>query len=171
MARVFKVHTDTLGRLIACIQKSMYGISRTAFAKELPIEFRSAAEGDIVFISEKEVSGNALFGPFYIVGNRKGIVPAKKHGVWVEIDTKQSEPKELAYWVEFEGRNYCLLFDRVLIDKISIVWPYDWARLGLKMPAWGLINDQNAQKLIDFALNNEQEAITFFKKHNFWGKV
>lgn len=168
MARIFKVHTDELGRLIACLQKSMYGVSKSAFMQELPHELRSASEGDIVFISEKKVSGNALFGPLYIVGKNEGVVPVKKHGFWVEIDSKKSDPKALAYWVELEKRNYCLLFDRVLIDRISIVWPKDWMKLNLQLPSWGVVNDENSHKLIDFAVANELEARLFFQKHKFW---
>jgi len=159
------VHTDELGRLIACLQKSMYGVSRTAFTQELPNELHSATEGDIVFISERKVSGNALFGPLYIVRSNQGVVPARNHGTWVEINTKKSDPKALAYWVELEKRNFCLLFDSVLSDKISIVWPHDWQKLGLELPSWGLVDYQNASKLIDFALKNEQEAKDFFIKH------
>ncbi|TGU71526.1 hypothetical protein E4633_14530 [Geomonas terrae] len=168
MAKIFKVHTDELGRLIACLQKSMYGVSRTAFTQELPSELRSAADGDIVFISERKISGNALFGPLYIVANRQGVVPARKFGSWVEIDVRRSDPKELAYWVDLEKRNYCLLFDKVLSDRISIVWPNDWVRIGLQLPSWGIVTDDNAHKLIDFAISNEQEAQSFFQKHNFW---
>ncbi len=168
MPKIFKVHTDELGRLIACLQKSMYGVSKTAFMQELPHELRSASEGDIVFISEKKVSSNALFGPLYIVGKNDGVAPIRKHGSWVEIDANNSDPKALAYWVELEKRNFCLLFDRVLIDKISIVWPKDWVHIGLQLPSWGLVNDDNASKLIDFAIKNEQEAKDFLKKHGFW---
>ncbi|WP_286352212.1 hypothetical protein [Geobacter sulfurreducens] len=167
MAKIFKVHTEELGRLIACLQKSMYGVSRTAFLHDMPPELRSATDGDIVFISERKISGNALFGPLYVVGNRQGIVPIKKLGSWVEIDVGKSDPKELAYWVDLEKRNYCLLFDKVLSDKISIVWPTDWARIGLQLPAWGIVTDDNAHKLIDFAVANEQEARSFFQKHRF----
>ncbi len=168
MAKIFKVHTDELGRLIACLQKSMYGVSRTAFTQELPPELRSASVGDIVFISERKICGNALFGPLYIVGSRQGIVPAKNFGSWVEINVRKSDAKELAYWVDLEKRNYCLLFDKLLSDRISIVWPNDWARIGIQLPPWGIVTDENAHKLIDFAVANEQEARSFFQKHRFW---
>lgn len=167
MTKIFKVHTDELGRLIDCLRKSMYGVSKSAFLQQLPNDLRNASVGDIVFISEKNVSGGALFGPLYIVNNAPGIATFKQHGTWVEIDTKKSDPKALAYWVEMEKRNFCLLFDRVLIDKISVVWPQDWLKLGLQLPSWGLVNDENASKLIDFALRNEQEAKDFFSKHQF----
>jgi len=147
----------------------MYGVSKSAFMQELPHELCSASGGDIVFISEKKVSGNALFGPLYIVGGKNGAVPAKKHGSWIEIDAKKSDPKTLAYWVELEKRNFCLLFDRVLGDKLSIVWPKDWIHIGLQLPSWGLINDENASKLIDFAIKNEQEAKDFFLRNIAFG--
>lgn len=168
MARIFKVHTDTLGRLIACLEKAMYGVSKSAFVKELPSELRSASEGDIVFISEKEVSRNALFGPLYIVGNAEGIVPLKKYGAWYEVDTKKSDQNRLAYWVDFEGRNHCLLFDSQLNDRISIVWPSDWAKLNISLPSWGLVSGDDASKLVEYAVRNEQESKEFFRKHKFW---
>ena len=51
----------------------MYGVTNTAFLKEMPRELHDARAGDIVFISE-EISHNALFGPFYIVKDRPPIV-------------------------------------------------------------------------------------------------
>lgn len=164
--RIFKVHTDTYGRLEACIKKGMYGVSNKAFTKELPRELLDARAGDIVFISEKEVSKNALFGPFYIVNSRPLIVYKDKKGAWVNIDTDRTPSSEIAYWVKFENRHWCLLFDKVLSDKISIVWPYNWSTLSLNLPSWGLITGEDAGKLIDFALANEIEASEFLKRHN-----
>jgi hypothetical protein len=163
--RVFKVHTDQFGRLEACIKKAMYGVSKKAFTKELPKEFINISLGDIVFISEKEVSHNALFGPFYVTDSRAGIT-GKNIGKWLEIDTYQSDRNELAYWVEMEKRYYCLLFDLTLIDKISIIWPQDWSRLQLKLPAWGLVEENEAKKLVDFAVNHEQDVMEFLKRHS-----
>lgn len=164
--RIFKVHTDTYGRLEACIKKGMYGVSNKAFTKEMPREFLDARTGDIVFISEKEVSKNALFGPFYIVDSRPLIVSKGKKGAWVNIDTAKTPPSEIAYWVEFENRNWCLLFDKVLSDKISIVWPNNWSTLNLHLPSWGLITGEDADKLIDFAIANEVDAGEFLRRHN-----
>jgi hypothetical protein len=114
--------------------------------------------GNIIFISEKEISKNALFGPFYIVNNRPPIVIKNRKGSWVEIDMEKTSPKEIAYWVEFENRPWCILFDKTLSDKISIVWPYNWSSLNLNLPSWGAVKGDDAEKLIDFAIENEIEA-------------
>ena len=167
-SKVYKVHTDTFGRLVACIQKGMYGISSSAFTKKLPSEFNEVKPGDIVFISEREVSNNALFGPFYVVKERPGIAYKSRKGTWVEIDTKKTPPEEIAYWVELEKRNWCLLFDKILSERISIVWPYNWNTLNVNLPSWGLIKEEDAGKLVDFSLKNEIEAREFFKRHNVW---
>jgi hypothetical protein len=163
--RVFKVHTDTIGRLCACIQKSMYGVSKRAFTAELPKELRNTAAGDVVFISEREATRNALFGPFFVVDDRRGVVAKKKVGCWMEVDVQKSSQSELAYWVEFEKRCWCLLFDNTLIDRISIVWPYNWRSLKVELPPWGLIAEPAASKLIDFAATNLGEVREFLSKH------
>jgi hypothetical protein len=164
--KIFKVHTYTFGRLKACIQKAMYGVSNTAFTKEMPQELHDAGVGDIIFISEKEVSGNALFGPFYIVNDRPPISYKSRKGVWVDVDEKKTPPKEIAYWVELEKFNWCLLFDKTLLDRISIVWPYNWKNLRVDLPTWGLVKGDDAAKLIQFALKNEVEAREFFRRHD-----
>jgi len=166
--RTFKVHTESLGRLIACIQKAMYGVTNSAFTKEMPGELHRAAIGDRVFISEKEVSDNALFGPFYIAGERRSIVCKSKRGVWVEIDSKRTPPSEIAYWVEFENRCWCLLFDKTLSDRISIVWPYNWQDLNIELPPWGLVREDDASQLMSFARKNEIEAQEFLRRHKVW---
>lgn len=164
--KIFKVHTDTLGRLEACIKKGMYGVSNTAFRNELPREFIEARAGDIVFISEREVANNALFGPFYIVSDRAPIVFETRINMWGKIDTTNTPATEIAYWVEFENRKWCLLFDLVLSDKISIVWPYNWSALRVNLPPWGLVTGADADKLLHFAITNEVEAREFFRRHN-----
>lgn len=164
--KTFKVHTDTFGRLVACIQRAMYGVSNTAFRKEMPQEFLEARAGDIVFISEREVSQNALFGPFYIVDARPPIVCKSRKGSWVNIDTNKTSSEEIAYWVDLEQRNWCLLFDKTLSDRISIVWPSNWSKLNVDLPSWGLVKGDNAVKLIQFALENEVEAREFLRQHD-----
>jgi hypothetical protein len=144
----------------------MYGVSLTAMRKQMPIELAQIKAGDIVFISEKEISKNALFGPFYVVNNRKSVVVKKKNGLWAEIDTKKTLRTEIAYWVEFENRTWCLLFDKTLSDQISIVWPYNWSKLSLSLPPWGAVSGEDATKLLDFAIENEIEAKEFLKRHN-----
>ena len=166
--KIFKVHTDTLGRLTACIQKAMYGISKTAFTQQLPPEFREAQAGDIVFISEKETSKNALFGPFYLVDNRPPIVIKSRKGAWLNVDVSRTPPSELAYWVELEKRDWCLLFDKTLADRLSIVWPNNWAQLKVNLPSWGLVKGDDAMKLLDFAIKNETEARDFMTQHGVW---
>jgi hypothetical protein len=166
--KIFKVHTDTFGRLVACIQRAMYGVSNTAFTREMPRELLEARAGDIVFISEREVSKNALFGPFYIVDDRPSIVCKSRKAAWVNIDTNKTPSGEIAYWVDLERRNWCLLFDKTLSDRISIVWPYDWSRLRVDLPSWGLVKGDDAAKLIQFALANEVEAREFLRRHDVW---
>jgi hypothetical protein len=61
-SKIFKVHTDTFGRLSACLKHAMYGVSLTAIREQMPIELAKIQAGDIVFISEKEISKNALPG-------------------------------------------------------------------------------------------------------------
>lgn len=167
-SKIYKVHTDTFGRLSACIKHAMYGVSKTAMREQLPIELAKIQAGDIVFISEKEISNNALFGPFYVINNRPPIVVKNRKGSWAEIDVKKTPPKEMAYWVEFENRPWCLLFDKTLSDKISIVWPYNWSRLKLNLPSWGAVSGNDSEKLIDFAIENEIEAKEFFRRHDIW---
>ena len=162
---IFKVHTDTFGRLSACIKHAMYGVSLTAM-RQMPDELAKIKTGDIVFISEREISNNALFGPFYVVNNRPPVVIKNRNGSWVEIDIKKTSPKDIAYWVAFEKRTWCLLFDNTLSDKISIVWPYNWSKLRVKLPPWGKVSGNDAAKLIDFAIKNEVEAKEFLDRHN-----
>jgi hypothetical protein len=167
-SKIFKVHTDTFGRLSACLKHAMYGVSLTAIREQMPIELAKIQAGDIVFISEKEISKNALFGPFYVVNNRPPIVIKNRKDSWVEIDVKKTPPKDIAYWVEFENRPWCILFDKTLSDKISIVWPYNWSKLNLNLPSWGAVSGNDADKLIDFAIANEIEAKEFFQRHKVW---
>lgn len=167
-SKIYKVHTDTFGRLSACMKHAMYGVSKTAMNEQLPLDLSKIQTGDIVFISEKEISKNALFGPFYVVSNRPPIVTKNHKGSWVEIDVKKTSSKEMAYWVEFENRPWCLLFDKTLSDKISIVWPYNWSRLKLNLPSWGAVSGEDSEKLIDFAVENEIEAKEFFRSHDIW---
>ena len=167
-SKIFKVHTDTFSRLSACMKHAMYGVSKTAMREQLPIDLARIQAGDIVFISEKEISNNALFGPFYVVNNRSPIVVKNRKGSWAEIDVKKTSPEEMAYWVNFENWYWCLLFDKTLSDKISIVWPYNWSRLKLKLPSWGAVSGIDSEKLIDFAIENEIEAKDFFRRHGIW---
>lgn len=167
-SNIFKVHTDTFGRLSACIKHAMYGVSLTAMRQQMPAELAKIKAGDIVFISEKEISNNALFGPFYVVNDRPPVVIKKRNGSWAEIDTKKTSPKDMAYWVEFENRTWCLLFDKTLSDRLSVVWPYNWSKLKVNLPSWGAVSGEDATKLIDFALNNEIEAREFLKRHDVW---
>ena len=167
-SKIYKVHTDTFGRLSACMKHAMYGVSQTAIRQQMPAELANIKAGDIVFISEKEISNNALFGPFHVVNNRPLVVVKQRKGSWVEIDTKKTPPKEMAYWVEFENRPWCILFDKTLSDKISIVWPYNWSSLNLNLPSWGAVSGKDAEKLIDFATANEIEAKEFLSRHNAW---
>jgi hypothetical protein len=164
--RIFKVHTDTIGRLEACIKKGMYGVSNTAFTREMPRNFLDAQAGDIVFISERAVANNALFGPFYIVEDRSPIVFETRSNMWGKIDTARTPITEIAYWVEIENRKWCLLFDKLLSERISIVWPYNWAALNVNLPPWGLVTGDDADKLLNFAIANEVEASEFFRRHN-----
>jgi hypothetical protein len=168
LPNIFKVHTESFGRLSACIKHAMYGVSLSAIRQQMPIELANIKTGDIVFISEKDVSNNALFGPFYVVSNRPPIVIKQRKGLWVEIDIKKTQPKDIAYWVEFENMTWCLLFDKTLADKISIVWPYDWSKLNLELPPWGAVSGKDAAKLINFAVRNEVEAKEFLKRHGAW---
>jgi len=168
MPATFKVHTDTLGRLSACMKHAMYGITNKAMREQLPAELAGIQEGDIVFISERKISDNALFGPFYVVNNRPPIVARNRRDSWVEIDTGRTPPEEIAYWVEFENRSWCILFDKTLSDRVSIVWPYNWRKLRLRLPSWGAVSGNDSKKLIDFAIKNEIEAKTFFQKHGIW---
>jgi hypothetical protein len=166
--KIFKVHTNTFGRLSACMKHAMYGVSLTAMRQQMPIELANIQSGDIVFISEKEISNNALFGPFYIVNSRPPIVVKNRKGSWVEIDVNKTPPKEIAYWVEFENRPWCILFDKNLSDKISIIWPYNWSTLNLNLPSWGAVSGNDAGKLIDFAIANAIEAKEFLQRHDVW---
>lgn len=170
MSNFFKVHTDTLGRLEACIKKSMYGISQKAFTDELPSSLRNIKEGDIIYISEKEVSNNALFGPFYVIDSSKRpeIIFKGKFGSWIEIDVKRTPRDQRAYWVEFDSFTHCILFDKTLSAELSIVWPKDWYNLGLELPSWGEIPRSEAEKLMKFANKNTEEARDFFKRHNLF---
>ena len=163
--KIYKVHTDNLSRLGACIQKSMYGVSNHAFTKQMPRECLNARAGDIVFISEREVSKNALFGPFFIVDQRPSIVFNNRHGAWVNIDANKTPAGELAYWVELEKRSWCLLFDNTLSDRISIVWPNDWSKLRVKLPSWGVVSEDDSAKLIEFAVVNQIKAREFLQRH------
>jgi hypothetical protein len=167
-SNIFKVHTDTFGRLSACIKHAMYGVSLSAMRQQMPVELAKIKAGDIVFISEKEISNNALFGPFYVVKDRPPVVIKKRKGSWAEIDTNRTSPRNMAYWVEFENRIWCLLFDKTLSDRVSIVWPYNWSKLNLNLPSWGAVSGDDAVKLIDFAANNEVEAKEFLKSHDVW---
>lgn len=162
--RTFKVHTDNLGRLCACIDKAMYGVSRSAI-NEMPAELLGIELGDMVFISERDVSNNALFGPFYVVDDRTGIKAKEKRGCWFNIDGQKSTASELAYWVDVENRFWCLLFDKVLTDRISVVWPHNWKSLNVNLPPWGQISEDVANKLREFALENQEEAQEFLKRH------
>jgi hypothetical protein len=150
------------------MKHAMYGVSLTAMREQMPVELAKIQAGDIVFISEKEISKNALFGPFYVVNNRPPIVVKNRKGSWVEIDVKKTPPKEMAYWVKFENRPWCILFDKTLSDKISIVWPHNWAKLQLNLPSWGAVSGADAGKLIDFAIGNEIEAKEFLQRHDIW---
>lgn len=165
---IYKVHTDTFGRLSACIKHAMYGVSLTAMSQQMPIELANIKAGDIVFISEREISNNALFGPFYVVNSRPPVVIKQRKGSWVEIDTRETSQQDMAYWVEFENRSWCILFDKTLSNRISIVWPYNWSRLNLKLPSWGAVSGIDANKLIDFAIENEIEAMEFLQRHDVW---
>jgi hypothetical protein len=164
----FKVHTDNFGRLSACIKHGMYGVSSSAMRQEMPLELANIREGDVVFISEKEVSDNALFGPFYVVNSHPSVFIRQRKGSWVEIDTHRTLAQDIAYWVEFENRKWCLLFDKTLSDKISIVWPYNWPQLKLDLPSWGAVSGDDAAKLMGFAIMNEVEAKEFLKRHDAW---
>ncbi len=168
LSKIFKVHTDSFGRLSACLKHAMYGVSPTAIREQMPIELAKIQVGDIVFISEKEISKNALFGPFYVVNNRPPIFIKNRKGSWVEIDVKKTPPKEIAYWVGLENRSWCILFDKTLSDKISIVWPYNWSKLDLNLPPWGLVSGIDEGKLIDYAITNEIEAKEFLQRHKVW---
>ena len=110
-ARVFKVHTDQLGRIIACIRYAMYGVSKKAFAQQMPHELKRIEIEDLVFISEREVHRNILFGPFYVTDRPDGIVAKSQSGMWCEVDTKRSRPEKLPYWAVVEGFSWCLFFD------------------------------------------------------------
>lgn len=163
--KVFKVHTDNFQRLAACILYGMYGITKEAFTYSLPRELSFISAGDIVFISERETSHNTLFGPLYVVDNRRGIIARSSRCAWVDIDMNRSSQSELAYWVELEGRHWCLLFDKTLLDKISVVWPHNWREINVELPSWGLVIEPYASRLIDFALENEIESKEFLRRH------
>jgi len=164
----YKVHTDNLGRLSACVQYAMYGISNEAFHSKLPDSMKHIQIGDIVFISEKEISGNALFGPFYVVNTKEGVVSNSKVGCWNNIDLKQSDYSKLAYWVELEKWTWCLLFDITLLNQISVVWPRNWRELHLNLPPWGQIPASEAKKLLDFSIENQINAKEFFRIHDIY---
>lgn len=163
--KIFKVHTDIYGRLSACIKNAMYGITRRALS-ERPRELTLAKSGDIVFISVKECRENVLVGPFYIIDDRPPIVIKSRNGAWVNIDVNQTPKNECAYWVKGENRDWCLLFDKTLADRISVVWPRNWAGLQVNLPSWGLVNGDDAIKLLEFAMRNEEEAREFLKRHD-----
>jgi len=65
-------------------------------------------------------------------------------------------------------RNWCLLFDKTLSDRISIVWPHNWQTLSVNLPPWGLVKGDDANKLIDFSIANEIEAREFLQRHDVW---
>lgn len=165
LLNAYKLHTNTFARLVGVIQKSMFGINRTTFNQYLPRELYNVKEGDMVFVSEFEVN-NVLFGPFYVVRNRVGIV-GSNHGLWVEIDHEQSDQHELAYWVTSDRYNYCLLFEKLLAKNFSIVQPYHWNELNVHLPSWGKIEQAAAEKLVEFSLqtNHQVEAREFLRKH------
>jgi hypothetical protein len=163
--KYFKVHTDNRGRLIACIEHAMYGVSKTAIREQMPIELLNIREGDIVFISAREILNNVLVGPFYVVKKRPPIVINSRKGLWGEVDLNNTPHNCIAYWVIIENRKWCLLFDKTLSDKISIVWPYNWSTLKLDLPSWGEITGIDADKLLEFAINNELEAKELFRRH------
>jgi hypothetical protein len=145
----------------------MYGVTATAM-REMPRELAGIRTGDIVFISEREVSNNALFGPFYVISDRPHVFTGQRQGSWAEIDTQRTHINDRAYWVEFEKRKWCLLFDMTLLDKISIVWPYHWSRLRLNLPSWGAVSGEDSDNLLDFAIRNEEEARAFLRRHDVW---
>jgi len=78
---------------------------------------------------------------FNLIDSRDGIVCSEKRNAWNKIDIARSDPRKVAYWVSFENRVWCLLFDTTLIDKISIVWPKDWKNLNVNLPPWGAYQD------------------------------
>ncbi len=149
-SKTYKVHTETFGRLSACIKHAMYGVSLTAMRQQMPAELFEIKAGDIVYISEREVSKNALFGPFYVVNDRPPIVVNNRTGSWVEVDTKKTPLKDIAYWVELENRKWCILFDKTLSNRISILWSYDLSKLKVNLPSWGAVSreDVNLPKLV-----------------------
>lgn len=159
-------HTKTFERLVGVISKAMFGITKKTYKQIMPKEFFDIKVGDLVFVSELRVTKNALFGPFYVVKNRPGI-KGQNYGTWIEIDYKESKYEELAYWVEIERKNYCILFDKLLAQQISIVWPQHWRALNVNLPSWGLVKDKDAQKLVDFSLQKEhqEKARDFLNRH------
>lgn len=163
---VYKVHTDEFGRLVACMQEAMYGITEFAL-QHMPNNLSNIGQGDIVFISERDVFRNALIGPFYVSNNREGLIFERRLGGWLEILPKKCSCK-LPYWIEVENRHWCIIFDKTLSDKISIVWPYNWRDLNVNLPSWGIVTGKDAHTLIEYATANEQEAKDFFKRHGVW---
>lgn len=151
--------------MIACIRYAMYGVSKTAFTQQMPLELKRISPGDLVFISEKEVHRNVLFGPFYVTSHRKGVVVKSRKGLWSEVDVERTPREELPYWALMEGFTWCLFFDSTLADRISIVWPNQWRALGLDLPPWGLVQGENAPKLTEYAAANEVEAKDFMRRH------
>jgi hypothetical protein len=142
----------------------MYGVSKDGFI-EMPRELRNISEGDIVFISER-IKYNVLMGPFYVVRKHNNIVQKKTYGYWVEIDKRRNQTDDVAYWAIYNGFVYCIFFDKLLKKEISIVWPYMWRKLGVQLPSWGLVKNDDARKLLHFAANNYEDPEKFFQKHN-----
>ena len=151
--------------MIECIRYAMYGVSKRAFTQQMPRELKGIAVGDLVFISEREVHRNVLFGPFYVTDRRQGVVVKSRSGMWCEVDTVRTPPEKLPYWAVLEGFSWCLFFDSTLADRVSIVWPNQWKALGLELPPWGLVRGENAPKLTEYAAANEVEAKDFMKRH------
>jgi hypothetical protein len=135
----------------------------------MPHELKNISPGDIVFISEREVHRNVLFGPFHVTEpNRDGVVIRNRVGMWADIDRVRTPQENLATWAIVEGYTWCLFFDRTLVDQISIVWPNQWQLLNVELPAWGHVSGEDAEKLIEFAANNQVEAREFMMRHGIW---
>jgi len=63
----------------------MYGVTQHSFINLMPPILKTINRGDIIFISEGEVSGNALFGPFFITEKiHEGLVVDEKKQSWVK---------------------------------------------------------------------------------------
>jgi hypothetical protein len=164
MAGIFIVHTNEYDRLRECYWKSMYGVSKEGFV-EMPVKLRNISEGDIVFISER-IKYNVLMGPFYVVKKHSNIAQKKVYGYWVEVDSKKSKSDDLAYWAKYGPFVYCIFFDKLLRNEISIVWPNKWRHLNVQLPSWGNVNDNDARILLDYATKNYEDPAEFFRKHD-----